>query len=267
MLTMASSSNHQQLFFLLLALLLPIAINGADFIFQKCGENFTANAILPGNINSVLLDLVGKTSTHGFATSSYGTGADTIYGISECSEGATAQACSACLSDSALKAHTSCPNSADMSIWQHSCYLRYSKKNFMGQPNSTKIGAWYSIHKPVDQQAYTRAVEELLGVVGSAASWGENRKFGWGVMDSPNFKGSVGKLFAMVQCTWDLDQDACTKCLADARQIRRDSCGDRLGCYVITESCALRIEISAFLLFNPAHDPATPARSITLGSL
>ncbi|KAK8918927.1 Cysteine-rich repeat secretory protein 1 [Platanthera zijinensis] len=264
---MASSSNHQQLFFLLLALLLPIAINGADFIAQKCGENFTGNAILQGNINSVLLDLVANTSAYGFANSSYGTGADTVYGISECREGANAQACSACVSDSALKAHTSCSNSADMSMWQHSCYLRYSNKNFMGKPDSTKIGAWFSEDKPADQQAYTLAVEELLGVVGSAASWGENRKFGWGVMDSPNFKGSLGKLYGMAQCTWDLEQDACTKCLADARQIRRESCGDRAGCYVITESCALRIEISAFLFLNAALDPTTPARSITVGSL
>ncbi|KAK8953617.1 Cysteine-rich repeat secretory protein 55 [Platanthera guangdongensis] len=264
---MASYSNHQQLFFLLLALLLPIAINGADFIFQKCGENFTANAILQGNINSVLLHLVGNTSTHGFTTSSYGTGADTVYGISECSEGANAQACSACLSDSALKAHTSCSNSADMSIWQHSCYLRYSNKNFIGQLDSDKVAVWRSVDKPADQQAYTRAVEELLGMVGSAASWGENRKFGWGVMDSPNFKGSVGKLYGMAQCRWDLEQAACIKCLADALQIRRQYCGDRAGCYVITGSCSLRHEAYAFLFLNAPLDPATPARSIAAGSL
>ncbi|KAK8918928.1 Cysteine-rich repeat secretory protein 1 [Platanthera zijinensis] len=264
---MASSSNHHQLFLVLLALLLPIAINGADFIALNCAENFTGNAILQGNINSVLLNLVANTSAYGFADSSYGTGSDTVYGISECREGANAQACSACVSDSALKAHASCPNSADTSVWQHSCFLRYSNKNFTGQPDSTKIGAWYSDDKPADQQAYTRAVEELLGAVGSAAAWGENRKFGWGVMDSPNFKGSVGKLFAMAQCTWDLDQDACTKCLADARKIRKEACGDRAGCYVITESCALRIDTSAFLFLNAPLDQTTPARSIAVGSL
>ncbi|KAK8918472.1 hypothetical protein KSP39_PZI021740 [Platanthera zijinensis] len=234
---MASSSN-QQLFFLLLALLLPIAINGADLITQDCGENFTDNAFLQGNINSVLLSLVAKTSAHGFANSSYGTGADAVYGISECREGANAQACSACVSEAALIAHTSCPNSADLSIWYHSCYL-----------------------------PYTRAVEELLGIVGSAASWGENIKLGWGVMDSPNFNGSIGKLYGMAQCRWDLEQAACIKCLADAMQIRRESCGDREGCYVITASCSLRLEGYAFLFLNAPLDPKTPARSIAVGSL
>ncbi|KAK8918929.1 Cysteine-rich repeat secretory protein 1 [Platanthera zijinensis] len=264
---MAPSSNHHQLFFLLLALLLPIAINGDDFITLKCGENFTGNAILQGNINSVLLNLVANTSAYGFANSSYGTGADTVYGLSECREGANAQACSACVSEAALNAHTSCPNSADLSVWHHSCYLRYSNKSFIGQPDSAYVGVWRSVDKPADQQAYTRAVDELLGMVGSAASWGENRKFGWGVMDSPNFKGSVGKLYAMAQCTWDLEQATCIKCLADAMQIRRESCGDRGGCYVITASCSLRHEAYAFLFLNAPLDPTTPARSIAVGSL
>lgn len=261
------ASSSQQLFFVLLALLLPIVINGADFIAQKCGENFTDNAILQGNINSVLLNLVANTSAYGFASSSHGTGADTVYGISECREGANPTACSACMSDAALKAHKSCPNSANLSIWQHSCHLRYSNKNFKGQPDSTKIGTWRSVNKTADQQAYTRAVEELLGAVGSATSQGENRKFGWGVIESPNFKGGVGKLYGMAQCTWDLDQDACIKCLTDALEIRRESCGDRLGCYVIMGSCSLRHEPFAFLFLNAPLDPTTPVRSITIGSL
>ncbi|KAK8918926.1 Cysteine-rich repeat secretory protein 38 [Platanthera zijinensis] len=257
---MAASSSQLLFFFLLL---LPLAINGADFITLKCEANFTGNAILQGNINTLLLDLEAKTSARGFANSSRGAGNDTVYGISECREDATAEKCAACMAEAVLQAYTSCPNSAESYVWHHSCFLRYANREFFGQADSGRVGAWSSTVKAADPPTFARAVVELLDVVGIEASYGEYRKFGWGELDTGR-SYHVPKLYGMAECTWDLRQQACINCLLDAYKLFREDCGDRVGCVVMTKSCSLRFDVDAFLFLNGRSSPAS---SVTAGHL
>lgn len=230
---------------------------------RNSGILFLFNDVLLGNINSVILSLMANTTAKGFANSTYGAGDNAVYGISECRGDITGQACSECISAAAQQVHAKCPNTPDAQIWFQTCYLRTSVTNFIGQANSTKVGAWFSGVQPVNPAAFIRAVNELMFAMGSAAAYGENRKFGWGKIEDSQLAEKV--MYGMVQCSWDLTDSECVKCFSDALAIRTDSCKASVGCFVITNSCWARYEAGPFLLTQ--SDPAVPTRAITVSNL
>ncbi|XP_020585416.1 cysteine-rich repeat secretory protein 55-like [Phalaenopsis equestris] len=261
-------SNHLFFFFFLLLLSLASFIHGADFIAKECGSNITNNDALQANINSIILDLVTKTSSAGFGNSTYGSGYDTVYGTAECRGDITGQDCTACIIAAGQEIRTTCANANESHIWYQQCSFRYSTTNFLGQADTTLLGVWRSAVATKDPQGFKKILKEFFSVLTVAASTsGENRKFVWGEMESRSKLTNgeeVTTVYGMAHCTWDLDESTCAACLGAAFNIIKE---EREGAYIILKSCEIRHESMPFLFVNAAPSPTANIRNITYSNI
>ncbi|KAH0466137.1 hypothetical protein IEQ34_006240 [Dendrobium chrysotoxum] len=76
--------------------------------------------------------------------------------------------------------HHRCSTRDKNIIWYHQCSVGYSTNNFIGQPDSNRIGVWTSMSNVTDPQEFKQKLDELLVVLWEAAANVENRNFGWG---------------------------------------------------------------------------------------
>ncbi|KAI0498288.1 hypothetical protein KFK09_021529 [Dendrobium nobile] len=236
-------------------LLLPIIARcSADSIFQECSKNITVgtNNLLQDNINHAFFGLIAATTYYGFATSSYGIGQDTIYGLTRCRGDISRLACSACILEATNKIRTICPFSAEARIWYEYCFIHYDSNNFLGQSDTSYTNRWFSSPVATDPADFNQAVEGLMREVKVAAATKDD-KFGRG---ERNLLKSNMTIYGMAQCTRDLQESACNQCLEKASETIFGPCKSRLGCYVINTSCVLRYEINNFLLGHTAPSPA-----------
>ncbi|KAH0454851.1 hypothetical protein IEQ34_016775 [Dendrobium chrysotoxum] len=239
-------------------LLLPIIARcNADSIYQECSKNITDNSnnLLQDNINHAFFGLIAATTYYGFATSSYGIGLDTIYGLTRCRGDISRLTCAACILEAANKIRTMCPSSAEARIWYEYCFIHYDSNNFLGQPDTSYTMRWYSSRVATDPADFNQAVEGLMGEVKVAAATRLD-KFGRGVR---NLLQSNMSIYGMAQCTRDLQESACKQCLEKASETIFGECKSHLGCYVINTSCVLRYEINDFLVGPAAPSPVAYA--------
>ncbi|KAL0911692.1 hypothetical protein M5K25_019849 [Dendrobium thyrsiflorum] len=243
----------------ILVLLLPIIARctSADSIYQECSKNitFSSNNSLQDNINHAFFGLIAKTALYGFATSSYGTGQDIIYGLTRCRGDISREMCSSCILEAADKIRTICPSSAESRIWYEYFFIRYDSNNFLGQLDTSYTMRWYSANVATDPADFNQDVEKLMGAV-KAADASRNDKFGRG---ERNLLKSDMTIYGMAQCTRDLQESACNQCLEKASEIIFGECKSHLGCYVINTSCVLRYEINNFLVGPTAPSPVAYA--------
>ncbi|XP_020585419.1 cysteine-rich repeat secretory protein 38-like [Phalaenopsis equestris] len=259
-----------QLFFLFL-LLLSVASNthGADLISKKCGSTPAANnSALQANINSIILDLVTKTTANGFANSTYGYKNDAVYGTAECRGDVNGQVCSACIVAAGQEIQTSCANTTESRIWYHQCSLRYSTTNFMGQPDTALLSMLRSTSAPKDPQAFNKTLKEMFSVLTvAAASSGERRKFAWGKIErhgKVTNEGAIITVYGMAHCTWDLEESPCSACLGAALSNVNEEWD---GYYIMLKSCAVRYEVYPFLFLNAAPNPAIDTGNVTFSNI
>ncbi|KAK7819451.1 cysteine-rich receptor-like protein kinase 26 [Quercus suber] len=99
----------------------------------------------------------------------------------------------------------------------------------------------------------------MASLISQAASGDSLRKFAAGNMSAPDNE----TMYALVQCTPDLDELDCTKCLRQAAGAFASCCSRKWGGRVLTPSCTLRYETYSFC--NPTADtlvvPAPPPPS------
>ncbi|KAL0926859.1 hypothetical protein M5K25_003112 [Dendrobium thyrsiflorum] len=267
---MAFSNHFFFLFALIVLIISGIKGDDTDLIRLECGKNFTNNDNLQANINNTIFDLVTKTSAYGFANTSHGSGSDTVYGIADCRGDVSDQICSACIANASQQIQTTCWNSAEARIWYPYCFLRYNTSNFIGQADMNVVGLWYSSDNMMNPKVFKSTLTELLVVLWFTAANAENRKFGWGQIENHNLKNSNDEaviIYGMAQCTCDLNNLACSMCLANAFNKTESKCGEAdTGCYLILKSCAVRYEINPFLFLDATTPPET-TRSITFGDI
>ncbi|KAI0498290.1 hypothetical protein KFK09_021531 [Dendrobium nobile] len=243
---------------LFIFVLLPIIARcSADSIFQECSKNITVgtNNLLQDNINHAFFGLIATTTYYGFATSSYGIGQDTIYGLTRCRGDISRLTCSACILEAANKIRTICPFSAEARIWYEYCFIHYDSKNFLGQSDTSYTNSWFSSPLKTDPTYFNQAVVGLMGELKVAAATRDD-KFGRG---ERNILKSNMTIYGMAQCTRDLQESACKQCLEKASETIFGPCKSHLGCYVINTSCVLRYEIYHFLVGPIAPSPVAYA--------
>ncbi|KAK8943055.1 Cysteine-rich repeat secretory protein 38 [Platanthera zijinensis] len=238
-----------------MVLLLPIVSHGLESINQQCSKNFTSDTnnqqLLQANINNALFGLLGKTPLHGFAISSFGQSYDsTIFGLTSCRGDVSLEACSECIIYAAQKIRIVCPYSAQSYIRYENCLLRYDTSNFFGQPDMGGSQAWLSSHIAENPMDFQQGVRKLTGEVIVKAAAGDE-KFGLGESFLPKSNVTV---YAMAQCTRDLQEAACKQCLEKLSEYMLNY-SDHLGCYVISISCVLRYEIRSFIITHAAQSP------------
>ncbi|CAL9178811.1 unnamed protein product [Musa hybrid cultivar] len=227
---------------LLLSLLLPLSAAAADSIAQYCSKNFKSKQT-QANIDHVLADLVASASAGGFATASSGKGASGIYGLAQCRGDVSAEDCSTCLADAAKKLPTTaCPGQADGRIWYDYCFMRYDNENFVGQSDTSVATILINVKNATDPEKFDKKVGVVMDRARADAVAPGNNALGRAKLQFTPYI----TIYALAQCTRDLQQLTCAQCLSSAVEKFPDYCQYRKGCQVLYSSCMVRYEIYPF---------------------
>jgi len=213
----------------------------ADPIAQYCGQTYS-NSHIETNINHVISDLVTKASVGGFATSSFGNGNNTIYGLAQCRGDVSSEDCSSCLADAAKQLPVECPKQADARLWYDYCFMRYDTVNFVGKSDTGFVTILYNTQNATDPDAFDKAVSKLVNKANSDAVSAGSGSLG---RKKTKFTKYI-TIYALAQCTRDLQPLDCAQCLSSTLQYFPIYCSHRQGCRVLYTSCMVRYEIYPF---------------------
>lgn len=185
-----------------------ILVTTEELIFFECHDSSLYNSSSPFETNL-------KTALHSFPSngvlrrdtfydSTYGDDPNTVYGFSQCMSGASEANCSQCLVDSAVKIARSGPKRIEASIQYNYCILRYSNQSFL----SIRDG-WIKVWGPTldNLQIYNTFIDEILALIQKTSTCPS--RIGSRITSASNSQ----KIYALVQCTWDLDENPCYGCL------------------------------------------------------
>ncbi|GMY33722.1 cysteine-rich repeat secretory protein 55-like [Fagus crenata] len=228
---------------LLLALCIYNA-ESADPLGEFCNRDtkIGIGSQISANIDSLLAELVSKTTYNDFIATSYGSRQNQVFGLAQCRGDVSSTDCSNCVQDAAKQIRQRCPNQADARIWYDYCFLRYNYKNFFGRID-TSFGIFYgNIANVTDPENFNKALETLTNQIKKQAVETRNEGLGKGETKLSSFV----TLYELVQCTRDLSQIDCAQCLAIAVGSFETFCKDRKGCRILYTSCYVRYELYPF---------------------
>lgn len=252
---------YKVLVFLVLCICMAESADPLGDFCNKATE-ISKGSKISANIDSLLSELAVKTPQTGFVTSSYGTGADQVYGLSQCRGDVSTQDCSTCIQDAAKQIRKRCPSEADARIWYDYCFLRYNNKNtFIGQVDTSYGIFYYNVGNVTDPETFNEELGALMDRIRAEAVEPRNNGLGKGETQLSTFS----TLYALVQCTRDLSPIDCAQCLAIAIGNFPNFCRNRKGCRVLYSSCYVRYELYPFFFpLHPKHTMVSDHTQITV---
>ncbi|XP_006352035.1 cysteine-rich repeat secretory protein 38-like [Solanum tuberosum] len=241
---MYSSKLISCLFFLSSIAILVQTVISTNPLFHFCSnsENFTANSYYAQNLKNLLGDLYLKTPPTGFSTCSIGQNHDQTNGLSLCRGDISSNNCKSCVLDASEELGKRCPYDKEAIIWYDNCLLKYSDKDFLGKiDNMNKFYMW-NVRVVKNPKYFNAKTKELLGNL-AANAYKTSNLYATGEMEIEENK----KLYGLVQCTRDLSNDDCKKCLDGIITEIPSCCDGKEGGRVVGGSCNFRYEIYPFV--------------------
>ncbi|KAK1288079.1 Cysteine-rich repeat secretory protein 55 [Acorus calamus] len=241
-----------QLLLLLLLLIIPFS-HSQDPLGNYCNKPITTTTT-SANIERTLTELSTKAPQKSFATSIIGKGAAKVYGLAQCRQDVSANACQSCVNNATKNLRNLCPNESDGRIWYDYCFVRYNTQNFIGELDTGYGIFYYNTENVTDPKAFDKRLGALMDDVEAQAVKPGNRGLGKGEAKVSPFV----TVYGLVQCTQDLEPLLCAQCAATAvGTVFPEYCLHRKGCRVLYSSCYVRYEIYPF--FFPVETPGTSA--------
>ncbi|EOY28547.1 Cysteine-rich RLK 29, putative isoform 1 [Theobroma cacao] len=247
------------LFFYSALLFLAIFTLGADPYFQsRCvnsAGNYTANSTYQANLNSVFSQVTSLTEfNYGFYNLSAGQNPNKVNAIALCRGDRNQDDCNSCLNDTVSELRQRCPLYNEVVGWSEFCMLRYANRDILGKMECSPEACLYNTLDVTNADQFNQALDTLLNKLSSrAAAAGPLRKY---AADNSTV-GVLQTVYAMVQCTPDLSEQECGKCLSVAKNGIGNCCLGKRGCRVLRPSCFLRFESSPFYQ-TPVPLPSPP---------
>ncbi|KAJ0051748.1 hypothetical protein Pint_02082 [Pistacia integerrima] len=237
------SSKSVLLSLLLFSLSLHVAIC-TNPLYHYCfgPKNFTANSPYRINLNNLLKTLPTKVSSTGFARGSSGQGQSRVYGIALCRGDVSKTNCVTCVNDAIKKLRQQCPKQKGAIIWYDNCMFKYSDADFFGKIDNKNKFYMYNVKGVDNPTSFNKKVKELLSSLASIAS--ANQK--WYVAGKLESDGSK-TLYGIGQCSRDLSNANCKKCLDSAISELPSRCSGKRGARVVGGSCNVRYELYSFV--------------------
>ncbi|XP_062018566.1 cysteine-rich receptor-like protein kinase 29 isoform X2 [Rosa rugosa] len=206
-----------------------------------------SSSVYQKNVNDLLSSLLSQGNGSGFYSSSRGQSPDKVYAIGLCRGDVEPDVCGKCISDATYILTESCPNGTEATGWYDNCMLRYSKRPLYGVMESNKPSL--RMCSPYDiglenTDDFNRKLTALLGRLKSAAAaGGDLLKYAAG---NTTFGSMSQSIFAVLQCTPDLSEMDCSKCLGDTVESLPTTCPAKHGARIDFLSCYLRYEDALF---------------------
>jgi hypothetical protein len=238
-------------------LLCPVTLTFAQQDPHVCSEtgNYTSNSSYRANLNSLLASMSSNTEIdYGFYNFSAGENPDRVNAIALCRGDISTDECRSCVNKSSHDLFQYCPNQKEAIIWPNKCMLRYSNKSIFGVMEASPLYAFFNTANVSDVEGFNQVLRPLLdGLRDRAASGNSTRKFAAGSAAAPAFQ----TIYALVECTPDLDYLECNNCLGTAAGFIPQCCNGKQGGKYVTPSCDLRYEVYSF--YDPAAEAPPPS--------
>lgn len=247
MAAMAIVSKSLFLFLLLLVILITLTTAQPPFVKYYCTDkngNYSANSTYQNNLNTLLSNINSNTDIdYGFYNFSNGQNSDKVNIIAMCRGDVNTQACHSCLNNSIVLLTRQCPNQKEAIGWYDKCMLRYSNISIFGTMENSPLYYIRNNQNATNADGYNNVVAELLRSLASRAAAGDSRrKFSEANKTGPSFQ----TIFAHVQCTPDLSELDCNRCLFDTISYIPTCCAGKIRARLFRPSCNLRFDTTPY---------------------
>ncbi|KAJ4976545.1 hypothetical protein NE237_001651 [Protea cynaroides] len=241
------------LFLLSSLLLLGHCTAQSAYAYHFClGDNYTAESTYQTNLSRLLSSLSSNSTTDsGFYSTTTGQNSNKIYGLFLCRGDVTPETCSSCIQLARDNVTNYCPTQKEAIIWYDLCMLRYSNRSIFSNMEDSPAAFLWNTNNVSNSDQFDQALGDLMnGLVSQAASGSSTRKY---AANETTF-ASLQKIYGLVQCTPDLTQSDCNRCLVGAVSSISDCCGAgrKQGLRVLRPSCSVRYELN-----NPFYETST----------
>ncbi|KAF2285008.1 hypothetical protein GH714_034684 [Hevea brasiliensis] len=202
-----SSFNLLLSFALLILQAYTVFGDGPLFHFCSSPENFTSNGPYENNLNKLAGDLYIQTPQSGFGFGSSGQNPDQAYGLALCRGDVSSSDCKTCVAEASGEIRKRCP---------------YNKAAII--------------------DSFNQKTKELLTQLAKEA-YATPKLY----VSGDSKLGESDKLYGLVQCTRDLSNADCQKCLNGIIGELPSCCDGKEGGRVVSGSCNFRYEIYPFV--------------------
>ncbi|RWR88287.1 cysteine-rich receptor-like protein kinase 10 isoform X2 [Cinnamomum micranthum f. kanehirae] len=212
-------------------------------VYCTNGTNYTNGSKFETNLNLLLPSLTtnGPLNNNTFYNTSYGKEPDRVYGFAQCMSGAPIGDCRVCLNNSWVQILQNCPNRKQAAIRYYNCLLRYSDWRFFSQLEVNQRVGLYNTQNISDPVRFDTLVRTLMENVSTTAAMNPSR-IATGVTNYTQF----ASLYGFGQCTRDLSNRTCYRCLEEAIGAIKWCCDGKQGGNVYFVSCNIRYDIYPF---------------------
>ncbi|XVF87648.1 hypothetical protein PTKIN_Ptkin18bG0137100 [Pterospermum kingtungense] len=222
---------------------------------NQTSGTYTSNSIYQTNLNRIVSQFSSlKNFNYGFFDLSYGETPDEVHSIALCRGDINQTHCYNCLNYTATELQRFCPFNKAATAWSEYCLVRYANRNMYGLLENDPRTCVYNVENASNADQFNQALSALLKNLSSkAAAGGSLRKYAAGSRTA----GVLQTVYAMVQCTPDMDEPNCATCLDFAMSELKKCCEGRIGCRVLRPTCVLRFESNRF--FNETEAVPLPS--------
>ncbi|KAK3024830.1 hypothetical protein RJ639_045047 [Escallonia herrerae] len=227
--------------------------------YNRCSTsgNYTTNSTYSRNLNALLSSIPASSdlNSDGFFNASIGQNPDHVYAIGLCRGDLAVSSCRSCLNDSVQAITQACSNQKEASLWYDECMLRFSNRNILNSMDDGFVIVAWNTANATNQTQFNDVVGNLLSGLRDPAAVGGVRKYAANVANYT----SLLKIYAVEQCTPDISEMDCGRCLDVAMSDVTNYCNGKVGCFSIKPSCVLRYETYQF--YQALADAPPPPRS------
>ncbi|XVE51187.1 hypothetical protein DITRI_Ditri02bG0019400 [Diplodiscus trichospermus] len=235
---------------------LTLSLDNPYFMYgcDQTSDNYTTNSTYQANLNRIVSQFSSLTDFNdGFFNLSAGESPDKVYTSALCRGDIDQDRCRRCLNDTATELEQFCPSKKAATAWSEFCLVRYANRDMYGLLDNDPRTCVYNTNNSSNPDQFNQTLSELLSNLRSKAVAGGPLKYATG--NAPT--GNLETVYAMVQCTPDMDEQNCTSCLNFAMNELQNCCSGKIGCRVLRPTCTLRFESNPF--FNQTADTPSSA--------
>ncbi|KAM7489421.1 hypothetical protein LguiB_026905 [Lonicera macranthoides] len=239
-------------------------------VYHDCPNTttYTPNSTYQTNLNLLLSSLSSNSTQNStvFSTSTAGqTPPNVAYGLFLCRGDVTAEVCLDCMATATREVTTRCPNQKSAIIWYAECFLRYDNVSFFSTVDLEPLIYLVNGVNVTQQTRFQQVVGETMNELAKRASvYSPNDQFVNGFATQETDFTSSQRIYGLVQCTQDLSEDDCNRCLTFAINYLPQCCTGQQGARVLLPSCNVRYE--SYLFYREVATVPPPPVSLLVPS-
>ncbi|KAL5726387.1 hypothetical protein ACHQM5_009433 [Ranunculus cassubicifolius] len=232
------------------------------YVYHFClGVNYTANSTYQANLLVLLSSISNNTSPNNmFFNKTVGRIPDRAYGLFQCRGDYGADKCKKCAEIAADAIMNRCPYSKEAVLFYDECLLHYSDTSFLSTVQYDPAVYLRNTANNSNPNPFRQKRTELMNRLVAQAVSDNPKLFAIG---TDNISSSE-TIYGLVQCTQDLTQSDCRRCLTRGVSELTSCCDNNPGGRTIRPSCSVRYETYDFFEANAStSSPPPPLPRVT----